>query len=73
MAFMEGSTRYDVHGVSFPGTRVILRFLEAEAGYDAMLLVTGFVTALLQIIQAITLATFRANHPTQPETLSLNV
>lgn len=65
MAFMEGSTGYDVNGVSFPavkissgsvdallaglpvtGTRVLRTDKSARPlrpGYDAMLLVTGFV------------------------------
>jgi hypothetical protein len=66
MAFMEGSTGYDVHGVRFPSVRVTLDSLEGllarlpvtgtgvlrtdnsiralRPGYDAMLLVTGWVT-----------------------------
>ena len=66
MAFMEGSTGYDVHGVRFPSVRVTKDSLEAllarlpvtverllrtdngvrplRPGYDAMLLVTGWVT-----------------------------
>jgi hypothetical protein len=65
MAFMEGSTGYDVHGVKFPSVRLTLESLEAmlarlpvtgtsvlrtdnsiralRPGYDAMLLVTGWV------------------------------
>ena len=67
MAFMEGSSGYDVHGVRFPSVKVTPRSLDAlladlpvtgtsvlrtdnsvrrvRPGYDAMLLVTGFVTA----------------------------
>jgi NNMT/PNMT/TEMT family len=67
MAFMEGSSGYDVHGVRFPAVRVTPDSLDAlladlpvtgtsvlrtdnsirrvRHGYDAMLLVTGFVTA----------------------------
>jgi NNMT/PNMT/TEMT family len=67
MAFMEGSTGYDVHGVSFPSVQLTQVSLEAllarlpvtgtgilrtnnrirrlRPGYDAMLLVTGWVTA----------------------------
>jgi hypothetical protein len=67
MAFMEGSTGYDVHGVRFPAVTVTQSSLESlltelpvagisilrtdnsirrvRHGYDAMLLVTGFVTA----------------------------
>lgn len=66
MAFMEGSTGYDVHGVRFPSVRVTPESLDAllarlpvtgasvlrtdnsirrlRPGYDAMLLVTGWVT-----------------------------
>lgn len=66
MAFMEGSTGYDVHGVKFPSVQLTLPSLEAllarlavtgtsvlrtdnsirrlRPGYDAMLLVTGWVT-----------------------------
>jgi hypothetical protein len=69
MAFMEGSTGYDVDGVSFPAVRITSQSLDAlldelpvtgtsvlrtdnsvkrlRFGYDAMLLVTGFVTAFL--------------------------
>jgi hypothetical protein len=65
MAFMEGSSGYEVSGVSFPAVRVTPQSLEAllatlpvistdvlrtdnsvrrlRPGYDAMLLVTGFV------------------------------
>jgi hypothetical protein len=65
MAFMEGSTGYDVHGVRFPSVRVTPESLDAllthlpvtgasmlrtdnsirrlRPGYDAMLLVTGWV------------------------------
>jgi NNMT/PNMT/TEMT family len=65
MAFMEGSTGYDVDGISFPSVRVTPSSLDAlladlpitstnvlrtdnsirrlRSGYDAMLLVTGFV------------------------------
>jgi hypothetical protein len=65
MAFMEGSSHYDVRGVRFPSVRVTSRSLDAllaglpvagasvlrtdnsvrrlRDGYDAMLLVTGFV------------------------------
>lgn len=65
MAFMEGSTGYDVHGVRFPSVSVIPESLDAllarlpvvghsmlrtdnsirrlRPGYDAMLLVTGWV------------------------------
>jgi NNMT/PNMT/TEMT family len=65
MAFMEGSTGYDVRGVRFPSVRLTLPSLEAllarlpvtstsvlrtnnairalRPGYDAMLLVTGWV------------------------------
>jgi NNMT/PNMT/TEMT family len=66
MAFMEGSSGYDVHGVRFPAVRVTRKSLEAlladlpvtsasialrtdnsiravRHGYDAMLLVTGFI------------------------------
>ena len=65
MAFMEGSSGYDVHGVRFPAVRVTPDSLDAlladlmvtgtsvlrtdnsirrvRHGYDAMLLVTGFV------------------------------
>jgi hypothetical protein len=67
MAFMEGSSGYDVHGVSFPAVNVTPQSLDrlladlpvtgtsvlrtdnsvkrVRPGYDAMLLVTGFVTA----------------------------
>jgi NNMT/PNMT/TEMT family len=67
MAFMEGSSGYNVHGVRFPAVRVTPDSLDAlladlpvtgtsvlrtdnsirrvRHGYDAMLLVTGFVTA----------------------------
>jgi len=67
MAFMEGSSGYDVHGVRFPAVRVtpeslgtllthlpvtgtsVLRtdnsIRRVRHGYDAMLLVTGFVTS----------------------------
>jgi hypothetical protein len=67
MAFMEGSSGYDVRGVRFPAVRVTPRSLDAllaelpvmgtsvlrtdnsirrlRPGYDAMLLVTGFVAA----------------------------
>ena len=67
MAFMEGSTGYDVHGVKFPSVRVTPESLDAliarlpvtgtsvlrtdnsiqrlRPGYEAMLLVTGWVTA----------------------------
>jgi hypothetical protein len=66
MAFMEGSTGYDVRGIRFPSVRLTLPFLEEllarfpvtgvsvlrtdnsirrlRPGYDAMLLVTGWVT-----------------------------
>jgi NNMT/PNMT/TEMT family len=66
MAFMEGSSGYNVHGVPFPAVRVTPDSLDAlladlpvtgtsvlrtdnsirqvRHGYDAMLLVTGFVT-----------------------------
>jgi hypothetical protein len=66
MAFMEGSTGYDVHGIRFPAVKVTPTSLDAlladlpvvgtsvlrtdnsirrvRHGYDAMLLVTGFVT-----------------------------
>jgi NNMT/PNMT/TEMT family len=66
MAFMEGSTGYDVHDVRYPAVRVTPRSLDGllaelpvsgtsvlrtdnsvkrlRPGYDAMLLVTGFVT-----------------------------
>jgi hypothetical protein len=66
MAFMEGSSGYDVHGVCFPSVNVTPQSLDAlladlpvtgtsvlrtdnsvrriRPGYDAMLLVTGFVT-----------------------------
>jgi len=66
MAFMEGSSGYDVHGVRFPAVRVTPESLDAlltdlpvtgasvlrtdnsirrvRHGYDAMLLVTGFIT-----------------------------
>ncbi len=66
MAFMEGSTGYDVRGIRFPSVRLTLPSLEAllarfpvtgasvlrtdnsirrlRPGYDAMLLVTGWVT-----------------------------
>jgi hypothetical protein len=69
MAFMEGSTGYEVHGVHFPAVRITRQSLDAllaelpvdsisilrtdnsvkrlRFGYDAMLLVTGFVTAFL--------------------------
>jgi hypothetical protein len=65
MAFMEGSTGYDVHGVKFPSVRLTLGSLETlltqlpvtgtnilrtdnsirrlRPGYEAMLLVTGWV------------------------------
>lgn len=71
MAFMEGSTGYDVHGVRFPSVRLTLRSLEAllarlpvtgasvlrtdnsirrlRPGYDAMLLVTGWVAEYAQV------------------------
>ena len=67
MAFMEGSSGYDIHGVRFPAVRVTPDSLDAlladlpvtgtsvlrtdnsirrvRHGYDAMLLVTGFVTS----------------------------
>jgi hypothetical protein len=67
MAFMEGSTGYDVHGFKYPSVRVTPESLDAllarlpvagtstlrtdntieplRDGYDAMLLVTGWVTA----------------------------
>jgi hypothetical protein len=67
MAFMEGSSGYDVHGVNFPAVNVTPQSLDTlladlpvagtsvlrtdnsvrrvRPGYDAMLLVTGFVTA----------------------------
>jgi len=67
MAFMEGSTGYEVDGVRFPSVRLTLESLEAlldrlpvtgtsvlltdnsirrlRPGYDAMLLVTGWVAA----------------------------
>jgi hypothetical protein len=67
MAFMEGSSGYDVHGVRFPAVKVTPRSLDAllahlpvtgasvlrtdnsirrvRPGYDAMLLVTGFIAA----------------------------
>ena len=66
MAFMEGSTGYDVSGVRFPSVKITPRSLNSllanlpvrgvsilrtdnsaqplRPGYDAMLLVTGFVT-----------------------------
>jgi hypothetical protein len=65
MAFMEGSTGYDLHGAWFPSVRLTVQSLDAlladlpvtstsvlrtdntirrlRFGYDAMLLVTGFV------------------------------
>jgi hypothetical protein len=71
MAFMEGSTGYDVHGVQFPAVKVTKDSLESlvadlpvtgttilrtdntvrrlRPGYDAMLLVTGFVSALCAV------------------------
>ncbi len=67
MAFMEGSSGYEVHGLRYPAVRVTPRSLDAlladlpvtganvlrtdnsiqrlRLGYDAMLLVTGFVAA----------------------------
>jgi hypothetical protein len=67
MAFMEGSSGYDVHGKRFPSVQITSRSLDAllaalpvtgasvlqtdnsvrrlRHGYDAMLLVTGFVAA----------------------------
>ena len=70
MAFMEGSSGYDVHGVRFPAVRVTPGSLDAlladlpvtgtsvlrtdnsiqrlRPGYDAMLLVTGFVALELR-------------------------
>jgi hypothetical protein len=68
MAFMEGSSGYDVRGVKFPAVKVTPRSLDTlianlpvtgasvlrtdnsiqrvRPGYDAMLLVTGFITRL---------------------------
>ena len=65
MAFMEGSTGYEVRGTRFPSVKITPRSLDAllaslpvtgtsvlrtdnsvrrlRPGYDAMLLVTGFV------------------------------
>ena len=70
MAFMEGSSGYDVHGTRFPSVKVTPRSLDAllanlpvtgtsmlrtdnsvrrlRPGYEAMLLVTGFVATELR-------------------------
>jgi hypothetical protein len=93
MAFMEGSTGYDVDGVRFPAVRITRQSLDAllaelpvtgtsvlrtdnsikrlRFGYDAMLLVTGFLAAFLYIIQATALVAFHIDQPTQQKTATM--